>query len=466
MERNDYRDGFESFLQEKADEYNLYPSESVWTAIQQKLHTPKKWPYFVVTLVFLGLGIFTSIVEPSNNQLAFRSPQALKKLSETVYYKRNSTILPASNFVAKTPIITLKSKKYTSQELIVKQPSETVTNSSTNTQESKWNNITAIKLNDNHSITEIADFSVVEPLPTRKMETIDATTFNEDEEISQSNSEVATTQNSMDSLEENKLDLNKPAMLSSVLIQPHQSKKSKINWQIYVSPTVSYRNLSGSGTSTSSFMTQSLTLGSTNLNNVNNVVNHKPALGMELGAALVFNLTNKFRFRTGLQFNYNQYDIQAYNFTPELAPLSAGGLGHTEIKAISVHRNNNGISQTWLQNLHAMLAIPIGIEYTILGNQYLSLNIASSIQPTYILKHEAYMLSTNLNNYAKENSLNRNFNLNASSEVFISMQKAGFKWSFGPQFRYQLLSSYKKEYPIVEHLKDFGFKIGMSKTLQ
>jgi hypothetical protein len=466
MERNDYRDGFESFLQEKADEYNLYPSDRVWSAIQKELHTPKKWPYFVITFVFLGLGIFSAIVEPANNQLAFRSPQAIKKLSETVFIKRKSTLTSTTNLLTTTRNFKLNSNKYSTAESIINHSAETGTNDTTTLDDSKWNTTTAIKLNDAKSSSTLDDLSLIELFPAHKMETIDATTFNEDEEIIQSNSEIAITHNTTDSLQENKVELNKPAMLSSVLIQPYQSKKSKINWQIYVSPTVSYRNLSGSGTSTSSFMTQSLTLGTTNLNNVNNVVNHKPALGMELGAALVFNLTNKIRFKTGLQFNYNQYDIQAYNFTPELAPLSAGGLGHTEIKAISVHRSKNGISQTWLQNLHAMLAIPIGIEYTIIGNQYFSLNIASSFQPTYILKHEAYMLSTNLNNYAKENSLNRNFNLNASSEVFISMQKGGFKWSFGPQYRYQLLSSYKKEYPIVEHLKDFGFKIGMSKTLQ
>jgi hypothetical protein len=76
------------------------------------------------------------------------------------------------------------------------------------------------------------------------------------------------------------------------------------------------------------------------------------------------------------------------------------------------------------------------------------------------------MLSTNLNNYAKENSLNRNFNINSSAEVFLTLQKAGLKWTFGPQIRYQLLSIYKKEYPIIEHLKDFGFKIGLSKTIK
>jgi hypothetical protein len=36
----------------------------------------------------------------------------------------------------------------------------------------------------------------------------------------------------------------------------------------------------------------------------------------------------------------------------------------------------------------------------------------------------------------------------------------------GPQMRYQLLSSYKEDYPIREHLVDYGFKIGIQKTLK
>jgi hypothetical protein len=48
----------------------------------------------------------------------------------------------------------------------------------------------------------------------------------------------------------------------------------------------------------------------------------------------------------------------------------------------------------------------------------------------------------------------------------VSIQTLGVKWTVGPQIRYQIFSSYKKEYPIIEHLKDYGFKIGLSKTIK
>jgi hypothetical protein len=36
----------------------------------------------------------------------------------------------------------------------------------------------------------------------------------------------------------------------------------------------------------------------------------------------------------------------------------------------------------------------------------------------------------------------------------------------GPQVRYQVLSSYKDKYPIREYLIDYGFKLGIQKTLK
>ena len=40
------------------------------------------------------------------------------------------------------------------------------------------------------------------------------------------------------------------------------------------------------------------------------------------------------------------------------------------------------------------------------------------------------------------------------------------KWIVGPQFRYQMLSSYTDNYPIREHLVDYGLKVGLKKTIK
>jgi hypothetical protein len=42
----------------------------------------------------------------------------------------------------------------------------------------------------------------------------------------------------------------------------------------------------------------------------------------------------------------------------------------------------------------------------------------------------------------------------------------GARWQIGPEFRYQLLSTYSNEYPIHENLKGYGLKIGLVKELK
>jgi hypothetical protein len=56
--------------------------------------------------------------------------------------------------------------------------------------------------------------------------------------------------------------------------------------------------------------------------------------------------------------------------------------------------------------------------------------------------------------------------MNAAIEANLNMQKGGFKWSIAPQFRYQMLSSFKSKYPIKENLMDLGIKVGVIKTIK
>jgi hypothetical protein len=119
-----------------------------------------------------------------------------------------------------------------------------------------------------------------------------------------------------------------------------------------------------------------------------------------------------------------------------------------------------------LKNARFMISVPLGFEVTLAGNDRVKFNVASTIQPTYVINNQAYLVSTNLKNYAQEPSLYRKWNVNAGAEAFLSMNTGSFNWVIGPQFRYQILSSYKDKYPIKEHLMDLGFKVGVNKRLR
>jgi beta-glucosidase/6-phospho-beta-glucosidase/beta-galactosidase len=83
-----------------------------------------------------------------------------------------------------------------------------------------------------------------------------------------------------------------------------------------------------------------------------------------------------------------------------------------------------------------------------------------------LIGNNAYLISTNLKNYAKEPSLNRKWNINTSVEASINFKSGSFRWSIAPQYRYQLLSSFKNKYPIKENLYDMGLKFGVIKTIR
>jgi hypothetical protein len=101
-----------------------------------------------------------------------------------------------------------------------------------------------------------------------------------------------------------------------------------------------------------------------------------------------------------------------------------------------------------------------------MGNERLQLHVGGTVQPTYLLNTNSYLLTTDYTNYTKEPSLFRRWNLNGAVEAFLSYKIGGIRWQIGPEFRYQFLSSYSRQYPIRENLKEYGIKIGITKTIR
>lgn len=111
--------------------------------------------------------------------------------------------------------------------------------------------------------------------------------------------------------------------------------------------------------------------------------------------------------------------------------------------------------------------MPIGVEYKVLGSESkLQLNIAATIQPTYLLNRNSYLITTDYKGYMRQPSLVRRWNANGGLETYVSYHTGSVRWQVGPQFRYQLLSTYSRKYPIKEQLMEYGFKIGVTKTLK
>lgn len=481
MESRDYTGEFESFLQEKADQYKLYPSDKVWNAINGKLHPRKKWSYLFVAAIFIGLGIGgkvhdssflhgfeqgTDIESYSNTELADLAP--VIPISKSSPSKKTYGADDASKASGKL----LALSTAVDPLLMSSQPAaEDFADASQSHAPANYANelVRVIVADEEHQFIE--GNREVESIPVEKLyaqqpePAATAEAVNSGEESFVELSGDSHRINAFASVPVPAVGLGAKDITATHLAAPEKAKSIKVlkprhlnlGWQLYLSPTVSYRKLSGEG------MKYYNGFSVANSPDVNNSVTHKPSIGFEIGTALTFATGRNFRLKTGVQLNVNQYDVQAFYFTPEVAPLTRGGIGHTEINVISRFRNFNGFSKTWLTNKHIMMSVPLGAELTVVGNEKVSFNIAGTLQPTFVLNNQAYMISTNMKNYAQEPSLYKKFNVAAGAEAYLSIKAGSYKWMIGPQFRYQIFSSYKKEYPITEHLMDYGFKIGITR---
>lgn len=444
MQRNIHIDESEKFLKEKADQYKLYPSDKVWSNINRSIHPRRKWPYVALTLfLLLGTAVFVdynsyNYVVPGRNAITQISTPPSSNIAPAYISKKNNST--AKKIIAENESNTLSS-----------QPPNKQFTGSTSTVEVSSPLTEQIKIFVNKPDTKEGPGS--------------------DENYNNFTAAFLKTLNDKKSTSGAKKkvrDVQDEEPVKKVLWKGEAFKKSKFKWQISFSPTVSYRKLtSGLSQVTEIFrgVPYSNVQGNTS---VNSLVTQKPAIGAEVGANLAYKLSENFVIKGGLQFNYSRYQLKAYSSKPQIATVALNNNrgGTDSVSFISTMENHEGRGSSWYNNEYLQISLPVGFEWSVLGNSNFKWNIGASAQPVYNFANNVYLLSTDFKHYVQDPSLIRKWNINAAMETFISYDMGSFKWQVGPQLRYQLMSSYKSEYPIKEHMVDFGFKIGITKTLK
>jgi hypothetical protein len=373
MESNDYN-GFEHFLKEKADQYKLYPTDKIWANLNDKLHPRKKWPYLVVAALFIGLGISGNIYDSSiaNGSARKAEQNNIPGQSYIASIINSSSSDQVSKNTKENPAITRLRIAYVNKDAVALQTE--------NSNSSSYLKVVPIE---------------TAPLSTLALEESTGGGSNE-HTISSGNMEAGT------------LIINENIHLPATINLPHKSAntgkvmaesrksapkttairvlkpyKNKFELQFYLAPTVSYRKLSGHGIKTINSFSGNYNYSG----DVNKIVEQKPMIGTEAGVALLFSLNKKIRFKTGLQFNFSQYETQAYNYTAELVPMTAAGIGHSQINAVSTYRSGGGLERTSLRNQRMMIAVPVGVEWSVINGKGVQFNLAGSIQPTYVINN-------------------------------------------------------------------------------
>lgn len=473
-------DDFEAFLSEQAEQHRMYPDDSVWRNIQSKLHGQDKWPALTFASIFTGAVISALLIFTHPQKEILNINQALAQLQDTRPNEpvAMNSIAPANearligndmlaavsrkrnnfNMAAQANAIVVPIEAAVAQDITVPNPAEEIQDAGQAASTAAEAPLPAAwkatkKIQTAVSSQPTTDANAVLATPILEQEAT-ITQLQQDQQIRTENiAQENFTKNTM-------------AVGPDVAWTKNMQRKSKWNLQFYATPSVSYRYLiddkrqlqdPGAGPF-APFMTQS----------ADAFVRQRPRLGLEAGVALLYELSDNFRVKTGLQLNYRQFVINAYTGMqqPATIELNRGNAVEALVQMTNIS-NQDGWRPVELNNQFLQLAIPVGFDLKMADFNKVDFYISATSQFTYQLASNTYLLSSDFKNFLQRpNDLERKFNINTAVEAFATFEAGGVQWQVGPQLRYQLLPGSKSAYPIREHLIDYGMKIGVIKQLR
>lgn len=490
MERQLHDNDFERFLKQNADQYRMFPSENVWKGIHNTLHTRRRWTGFWLALLLLTTGSLTWLMltntPDKKDKLTYLEKGKPALNTNQPEPAADPVIAPKVNKTKHTPIASPGNGE---ENLFLSSVSSDETENYTVPQGLSLPVTAALSpVRTSLENLRLYDIPAVTARPVRTPQlpvsriiqtteptviTPEAVTLSAPVLISNADMAVIPETATADKKETSQQPvitelLPLPLTIESVINSyQHTKVKRKVQWQFYITPTYTYRKLDENKQFINSARTNLNSNASPSSGDLNNIVTHRPDIGFQLGVSLSRALNQRLSVVTGFQFNVSKYDIWAYNYYPgELATVALsndyGGTNTvsrvTNYRIIGVNRANKA---NWLRNFYYSVSMPVGVDYKIAKAGKTQIGVTATAQPTYIVGNRAYVISTDYKNYMEVPSLTRKWNMNAGIETYAGFKLGKTDWRIGPQVRYQTMSSFKNEYPVQEHLFDYGLKLGI-----
>ena len=480
-------DSFEQFLRESTEDFKMYPSRKIWYSLYNNLHPGRKWPSLAVCIILVSAILFMDV--SNNNKINKRTQEASETPIENAFtnYFTKFEEQKATTVLLPVVVNNKKEKKNNSAEIQTFSATQDVADNypivyneelqNEVTVFVKENDLTPNSITINKNLAANTSIKQTNYLFAEKL-------FNERIISAPKSIDVINQQSEEDSysinLEKAKNQLLLKNNLSeSLLMKAYQDDhafynkaflnkfKKNASLQIYITPSIGYRAWFKNKDVK---LNNNAALIAVNPNQPEDIeVNQNAAFNLEVGLALNYSLSEKMKVKMGLQFNSTSYVINAGQlFHPTQASLllenSATGLSNLEPHTSYYSSRQAPGNEKRLFNKSTQFSLPVGVDYQIGKKKNISWYAGATIQPTYVANGEANLLSADKRNYIKRPSLMRTWNANTSIETFVSIDtKAGFSVNVGPQFRYQLLSTYNNEYNYSEKLYNIGVKLCITK---
>jgi hypothetical protein len=458
MEQQFHRDDFEHYLHQQTGKHSLFASERVWQAIYTELHGHKRWPGLLLVSIAILLFLIIGTV--------FFSPYKSTQLSQLQF---NQSSISATKQAVTAPHPATHADVYTAAtiDLVKKHIQQQFNN--TNSVNTTGNPILLTR----KATSGISNPTIATPFVTNTEPIQPQPVY----PYSRAATMVRLLQPAPIYTQTVKITTHKPPYETNFMAQAENApvpqfivqkpSPSKWTYRLYFTPSVSDRRWEDDKPAS---LRNSATLppfAAPIAENVNQVVSYKQGLGLELGFTTGYQINKKINFFAGVQANIRRYQLEAFYAGTEattITLLRAGGIDSINIYAYL--SSKQGHKQTSLTNQFVQISIPVGIDYTLLQGKKMGLHLAASVQPSYSFTNSTYIISADYKKYTNAVQLVRNWNINSALEAYLTYKVGDFRWTLGPQFRFQHLPSLNSKYPIREYLFDYGVKIGFTKTIR
>jgi hypothetical protein len=485
-------DDFEQFLRNQADKHRMYPSDQIWRNINQQLHGNSRWPALTFAAILTGALLTAGLIFLHPEKDLFKLPTVAvteTTSSNTIATGTKNVQTPATVDITSlkpvdektviypfsTPVLVAQADEYVYSNPAVVQIAAVETALLSGPVKNEIANSAIVNANLNFSDKSIQP--VVEQIFVSSKNNIAETTLGSGVGISDDDVETidATKTAITSSLEYESINAGNnigneipEAFWADEKAIGNKKKTNRFSVQIYGGSNISYRRLSEPESYDYHFP-YNPAITTDPRKNVNNYVSQRAAIGFEFGTAVAYALTDRLKIKAGIQFNLRQYNIDAFKSVVEPAVLlisNSSTFAPDSVMVYSSIRNNVGSKAITLQNRYYQIGIPVGIDWTFVEGRKVNFSLGATVQPTYQLNTNMYMITSDYKNYVQQPDMVRRWNFNAGAEAMANFNAGGLKWQVGPQLRYQMTPTQSKSLSVHEHLIDYGVKVGIIKQLK
>ncbi|MBL7701828.1 MAG: outer membrane beta-barrel protein [Ferruginibacter sp.] len=519
MENEFYTDEFEQFLKEKSDQFSMYPSRRVWYSIYNNLHPSRRWPSVVISLFFISSLILIGYLNAGENSITRQintegtfinapdeqitvsqsmsginkggtSSKPKKQQGQQIYSNvfsdviTNETDFYDYTIVKSNRPVHLFNNVTSPDVKSIAETAETNNNNENVIQDvdayiksnqifadvailNKKNKVLSSKM-DNHvgnstSITDNPDELNVSSINNSK-NIVSSQTANNNKAQEFTLQESKAVINANPDQENNTAKNEEKAWIENYAFEnksPAKKWKGRLSYQVYVTPAVNYRKLStkvkGSATPFAN-------------GDINHSISQKPGFGFEAGLGLNYAAARRLHVKAGVQFNYTNYNISAGQANQPVATTillndPSTGFSYSAARTSTTSNTFNGTASrpVTLHNRTYQISLPIGFGYKLSSENNVEWFAGATVQPTYYFGGKAHLISSDLKSYVSEPSSINSFNLNLGFETYMNFKLGTYNLQVGPQVRYQLNSTYKKNLALIEKPYAIGLKFGLTK---